>query len=207
MAVVNALDPTQNPETLNTLQTNLNNLVADTEVPSSHPCWRPGVTSMTRPPADAGGRQEEDREDKTKFKKFVKRIWTPRSPSRSSTNTSTPPTPSKRCSYEARNGASWRANGRHPLRHPPPGNAVPDHQVRNPDLAAGLFDDPDLMFDDPRSGYDGLDLAPDGYIWQSFIGETSNITIDRGIDARQGIVGEPLAGVMVAHSTTHALTL
>ena len=70
--------------------------------------------------------------------------------------------------------------------------------VRNPDLAAGLFDDPDLFFDDPRSGYDGLDLAPDGYIWQSFIGETSNITIDRGIDARQGIVGRPLAGVMVA---------
>ena len=70
--------------------------------------------------------------------------------------------------------------------------------TRNPDLAAGLYDDPDLLWDDPRSGYDGLDLAPDGYIWQSFIGDTSEISIDRGIDARQGIVGRPLAGVMVA---------
>lgn len=68
--------------------------------------------------------------------------------------------------------------------------------TRAPDLDKGYYDSFDLMFDDPSSGYDGLDLAPPGFEWVSYMNMTTSVSIDRSVDTRQGIVGRPLAGIM-----------
>jgi hypothetical protein len=110
MAVVNALDPTQNPETLNTLQTNLNNLVADTQkylLPPMLEAWGYiGDEAAYKMLEDAKKKIEKD---KTKFKKFVKKNLDTEVTVKVRYEYINPPNPVQTVqAYEARNGASWR---------------------------------------------------------------------------------------------------
>ena len=110
MAIVNALDPTQNPDTLNTLQTNLNNLVADTQkylLPPMLEAWGyMGDEAAYKMLEDAKAKIEKD---KTKFKKFVRSQLDTEVVVKVRYEYINPPNPVQTVqAYEARNGSTWR---------------------------------------------------------------------------------------------------
>ena len=110
MAIVNALDPTQNPEALNSLQANLDTLVADTEkylLPGMLSAWGYIGDEAAWKMLDQARKTIE--KDKTKFKKFVKSQLDTEVTVKVRYEYINPPNPvSTVQAYEARNGSSWR---------------------------------------------------------------------------------------------------